>query len=196
MALIPKLTFCLTDSCTELIVSETTGAYNATTNVGGYGSPNPTTASVSSYSLVITSPDNTDYTINLFTNGFPTTDSTIQYSIPLASLGNRSVIEDGYWQFAWTVVGNDGEAYTVENNSAYYFTCNSACCVKALRAKIDLNDDCCCSTSNSEVEDYLKAKVLLDGLKDAAFCGKLTLFNNIKANLTKLCNKTDCKTCN
>lgn len=198
MALIPTLSFCLNNSCTELIVSETTGAYNAISNLGGYGAPNPTTASVTTYTLVITDPDDITYTINLLsTTYFPTTDNTIEYSIPLTSLGNRTVIEDGYWQFAWTVSSNVSlQEFTAIGNSANYFTCNSECCVSALLANIDLNDDCCCSDTSSEVTDYLKAKVLLAGLKNAAFCGNLTLFDNIKTTLDRICAKTACRTCN
>lgn len=195
MALIPTLSFCLNNSCTELIVTETTGSYNAISNTGGYGAPNPTTGSVSAYSLIITDPNDVSYTINLFTTTyFPTTDSTIEYSIPLTSLGNRTVIEDGFWQFNWTVTSTG--PVTSTGNSASYFTCNSECCVKALLAKIDLTTDCCCSDESSDTNDYLKAKVLLEGLKNAAFCGNLTLFDNIKSSLDRICQKTNCRTCN
>ena len=199
MALLPTLSFCLTNSCSELLVSETTGVYNALTNLGGYGAPNPTTAIVTSYSLVITDPSNVQYTINLFANGFPTTDSTIEYSIPLSSLGNRTVIEDGFWQFSWTVASNVAlQEFTAVGNSAEYFTCNSACCVAALLAAIELDeDDCNCNKEQSQkILDYLKAKAFLEALRNAAFCGKLTLFTNIKAAIDKMCAKVDCRTCN
>ncbi len=200
MALTPKLVFCVDNGCSELIVRETTGGYNPN-NTGGYGIPNPETTDVTTYSLVITDPDGETYTINLFTSGFPTVDNTIEYSIPLTSLNNRSIIEDGFWQFQWTVSGTvsnpDPVPFEASGNTAYYFTCNAECCVAELLAKIDmLDDNCCCDSSNTYVEDYLKAKVLLAGLKNAAFCGKTTLVNNIKASLDKICLKTDCKTCN
>lgn len=204
MALIPKLQFCLNNSCTELLVSETTGTYNALTNVGGYGNPNPETSEVSTYTLIITDPDNIQYTIDLFaTTVFPTTDSTITYSIPLTSLGNRTYIEDGYWQFSWTVTGlinnfpDPDLPFSNSNNSASYFTCNAECCVAALLAKIDITEDeCNCNDNSKNIMNYLKAKAFLESLKNAAFCGKLTLFNNIQSAITKLCNKKDCKTCN
>ena len=196
MAFTPTLTFCLSNSCTELSVSETTGVYNVTTNPGGYGTPNPATGDVSSYVLVITDPDDVEYTIDLFANGFPTTNSDFEYSIPLTSLGNRTVIEDGYWQFAWTVVSTG--PVTSTGNSAYYFTCNTECCVAALLANIVLEDNGCNCNDDATAKqmDYLRAKAFLESLKNAAFCGKLTLFNNIKTAINKMCAKTDCKTCN
>jgi len=199
MALIPKLNFCLNNSCSELLVNETTGVINPTSNVGGYGSPNPTTAIVTSYSLIITDPNDVTYTIDLFASNFPTTDSTMEYSIPLSLLGNRTVIEDGFWQFSWTVASNVAlEEFTAVGNSASYFTCNTECCVAALLAAIDVEeDDCNCNKEQSQkILDYLKAKAFLESLRNAAFCGKLTLFNNIKSILTKMCAKVDCTTCN
>lgn len=195
MALIPKLVFCLSNSCTELSVSETTGVYNASTNVGGYGTPNATTASVTIYSLVITSPSDQTYTINLFTNGFPTTNEDFEYTIPMSSLGGRSVIEDGFWQFAWSV--RAGET-TYTGNSAYYFTCNTECCVAELLADITVEEDGCnCNKDITEkVLNYLRVKAFLESLKNAAFCGKLTLFNTIKTAIDKICATTDCRTCN
>lgn len=194
MALVTQLQFCLNNSCSELIVSETTGAYSLS-NTGGYGTPNATTGDIETYLLLITDPSGTVYTIDLFDTGFfPTTDSTVEYSIPMASLGNRSVIEDGYWQFSWSAL-YAGPTHAT-GNSASYFTCNSECCVKALLAKIDLTDDCCCSGDASDVADYLKAKVLLEGLKNAAFCGNLSIFTNIQSSLTRICQKTNCRTCN
>ena len=204
MALVPKLQFCLNNSCSELVVSETTGAYNAQTNVGGYGHPNPETTEVGTYTLIITDPDNVQYTINLFaTTVFPTTDSTIQYTIPMSQIGNRTVIEDGYWQFSWTVSGaiinfpDPDISFSASGNSASYFTCNAECCVSALLAKIDIDEDeCNCNNNSKNIMNYLKAKAFLDSLRNAAFCGNLTLFNTIQTAITKLCNKTDCKTCN
>lgn len=202
MAVTPTLTFCLSNSCSELSVSETTGAYNALTNTDGWGTPNPETSDALTYVLTITDPDGVEYTIDLFANGFPTTDSTIEYSIPLTSLGNRTSIEDGFWQFAWIVTGTYGfpisSAFSYSGNSAYYFTCNTECCVAALLADITIEeDDCNCNDKQSEkVLNYLRAKAFLEALKNAAFCGKLTLFNNIKAAIDKICASTDCRTCN
>lgn len=201
MALTPKLNFCLSNSCTSLVVNETTGGYNSV-NIGGYGSPNPQTTDVTTYTLVITDPEGTTYTINLLsTTFFPTVDDTVEYEIPLSSLGGRTFIEDGMWQFYWTVSGTvsnpDPVPFSATGNSAYYFTCNSECCVSELLAKINMsNVDCCKSESSVYMKDYIKAKVLLTGLKNAAFCGNLNSFNTIKKVLDKICKKTSCKTCN
>jgi hypothetical protein len=128
-------------------------------------------------------------------------DSTVEYEINASSIGGRTYFEDGMWQFIWTVSGTvsnpDPVPFEATGNSASYFTCNSECCVSELLAKIDMTNVQCCNNKSTEyVEDYLKANVLLQGLKNAAFCGNITMFNNIKKVLDKICKKTDCKTCN
>jgi hypothetical protein len=40
MALVPKALLSLTNKCNKVSITDTTGVYNATTNVGGWGSPN------------------------------------------------------------------------------------------------------------------------------------------------------------
>lgn len=196
MALDPTINLCLRTGCNELVFSETTGIYNASSNLGGYGTPNPVTGNVISAVLTVISPSNQTYTINLFTTTFfPTSDTTFEYTLPLAQLGNRTIIEDGQWQFIYTIVTRImGVDTTYIANTSGIFTCNSTCCVQELLLDIDeVNID---SKENiKRIDNYKKASSFLAVLKYYANCSNLNMFNNIKLILDKLCANNDCKTC-
>ena len=190
MALVLKINACVKTACTELTISELTGAY-AVANPGGYGAPNITTGAVTSAILTITSPSNQVYNINLLTTGyFPTTNSSSEYVIPMSQLGNRTFIEDGQWTFYYNIKTG---AYVTTRS--YIFTCNTECCVAELLANID-DVDCNCQDTTDQIMDYLKAKAFLDSLKYAAYCGNNTAYSKLKNILDKMCAKTSCKTCN
>lgn len=191
MALEPKLSICVKNACSTLVISETTGAYSAT-NVGGYGTPNPATGDVSAASLKIIAPDETEYTINLLTEGFPNTNSSFEYEIPSADVDDRTNIEDGYWQFIYTVTAS-GTDYIGTTSAILH--CNISCCINKML--LNLDTDCDCDEQNTtKIQDYVKAKAFLDALRHYAYCGNLDKFDNIKLILDRLCAKTDCKTCN
>ena len=195
MALTPTINLCLRTGCSELIFKDTTGAYSLT-NTTGYGAPNPIIADFDTAVLTVIAPDETEYTVDVFPESFPTTDTDQEYEIPLASLGNRTVIEDGYWQFVYTIHDNN----TDTNYSATFagiFTCNTRCCVEQLLLLIDENKfglpD---KQNNKRINDYLMAKAYLDSLTYYANCGNLDKFDNIKRVIDKLCANVNCTTCN
>ena len=145
MSLVLNIQACVQTACTELLIKETTGVYNASTNTGGYGSPNATTASVLTAVLTITSPSAQVYTINLFDNGFPSSVTTFEYVIPMSELGNRTEIEDGQWTFLYTITTNTDTTYRV--TKSYIFTCGSECCVAKLLGDLDISDCDCTDTT-------------------------------------------------
>lgn len=193
MALVLKFNACVQTACTELVVKELTGVYNASTNTGGYGTPNPTTGDVLTAVLTVTSPSAQIYTINLFDNGFPSSVTTFEYVIPMSELGNRTEIEDGQWTFLYTITTDTDETYQVTWSKI--FTCGSECCVAKLLGDLDITDCDCTDTTKAE-DNYLKAFTNLQSLKYAAFCGNLTEYNKILNILSKLCTNTGCKSCN
>lgn len=192
MALTPTITLCLNSGCTTLTLRETTGAYNASTNTGGYGAPNPEIAAVTAAVLTVTDPDGTEYEIDLFTEGFPTDNEDFEYEIDLADLGDRESIEDGYWQFSYTVTS--GDDYTGTKN--YFFYCNIECCVNRLLTLVEADECLCDEVNNKNIDNYIKAKTFLESLKNAANCYNETNFNRIKTLLDKLCRNSGCRTCN
>lgn len=192
MALETSIDICVKNACTTIVFKETTGQYNLTTNPTGYGSPNPTTASVTSAILSVISPDNVTYTIDLLDTGnFPSSNTDYEYEIPLVDLGNRTNIEDGYWQFVYTIV--TGDEYIATKTAIFH--CNTKCCVDKMLLNIDT--DCDCNELNDKkIKNYTKAKAFYDALKHYAYCGNLNKFNNIKLIIDKLCKNINCKTCN
>lgn len=193
MALIPKIKLCLASNCSDLTFYELTGVYNVTTNVGGYGSPNVTTASITSSILTIVAPDTARYAINMLSNGYPTSNTELGFTIDLGDL-SRTSIEDGYWQFIYTLIDDSLNVYEV--TTSYYFYCNSTCCVAKMLSSIEL-DDCDCNKENTKkINNYIKAKTFLESLKNAARCFNETNFDSIKTILDKICKNTGCKTCN
>lgn len=196
MALIPTINVCVKTACSVLTFSDTTGAYNVTTNPGGYGAPNPEVGDFVTATLKIIAPSGTEYNLDLIalSAGFPTDNVDFQYTIPSASIGNRTIIEDGYWQFIYTI--NDGSDTYIASKTSI-FTCNTNCCVNSMLLNIDAENSSIYNvTNNKRIAEYVKAKAFLDSLKYYAFCGNLDKFTNIKLVLDKICAKSGCKTCN
>ena len=193
MALIPKIRLCLANNCTDLTFYELTGVYNAITNIGGYGSPNKELNQIVSANLSIVSPDNTTYNIDMTNYNFPSSNIDFNTIIDL-SLLSRTSIEDGYWQFIYTLVDNVSTTHVV--TMGYYFYCNIECCVSKLLNKIALNDSLSSKLEINKINEYTKAKVFLESLKNAANCFNTANFNVIKSYLNKICSNSGCKTCN
>lgn len=193
MALETSIDVCVRNACTTLVFRETTGAYNIRTNLTGYGSPNPTIGSVTAATLVITDPNNNQYTLNLLAESFPSDNVDFEYEIPLADIGNRESIDDGLWSFVYTIT-TGGTDYIASKTALFH--CNANCCVAKLLLDIneDPNDD---SVKNKKaIEKYKKAFTFLQSLKHYAYCGNYDKFSNIKLIIDKLCVNSGCKSCN
>ena len=198
MALIPSINLCLKSNCVDLVFKETTGLYSLS-NLGGYGSPNNTTGSVTSAVLVITAPDSTEYTIDMLaTTFFPTSNTLYEFIIPLSDIGSPVTVADGYWTFVYTVTApdpNTGIPASFVATSALVVSCAANCCIANMLAQIKLNT---CPTCDSlfSYEDYVKAVSLRDSMQEAANCGDAQYITDTLNILTKLCNKVKCNNCN
>jgi hypothetical protein len=190
MALIPKIKLCLASNCSDLTLYEQTGVYNATTNPGGYGSPNPLISQATSATLVVLTPENATYTVAIT----PTDNPDLAKPINIATFGNATSIEDGYWYFTYTVY-DSSLAVLGTYSIGYYFYCNAECCVNKLLANVPLDSCLCTPEYKKAYNQYVEAKVFLEALKNAANCFNTTEFNKIKTILTGLCRNSNCKTC-
>ncbi len=193
MALKPKIKICLNSDCKTLTVYETTGIYNAITNTGGYGFPNTELENIIISELGMIGPDGLLNRIQLFGEGFPSSNPEFGIEIDL-SLINRTSIEDGYWEFLYTIVNDDQESYPY--TASYYFYCNIECCISKLLNKIDIDLPQKDKQNNKDFDNYQKAKTLLGSLINSAKCFNTTNFNKIKDTLNKICKNSGCKTCN
>lgn len=161
-----------------------TGAYDATDNPTGWGSPN---ADIADYHYA---------KIEFFLNGtlvqsfdfdnttFPTTDIDFTYNLPAA-------LADGVYTIVYTVQEDNGTGNMVNKTIYQSFYCNVECCVMSMLSSIDVECDC----SNDMIDKFNQAYALLKGLKYASGCGNVTNFNNILAQLQKLCKNSNCQNC-
>jgi hypothetical protein len=191
MALSLDISICQVGSCKSLTFTEKTGAYNASTNTGGYGSPNATIGGTTSRTLAITMPDESVVTINNATMtaaGFPTTDCSIEYEITSAALGLGALtnLPDGLYTIVYTVVSG-GTTYTKTVYKLLF--CQAQCCVHGILADIS---SATCGCNDTAVKNAAYAFTLLEALKDAARCGDYTRFDNFLTTINALCETSDC----
>lgn len=181
---------CLQNNCSQLLFNETTGSYSVA-NLTGYGTPNPDYSACTAASLEVTGPDNIKYTIDMLAEGFPTNDKTITYPISNSDIGSPTTIVDGKWTFKYSVTDISGNVYTKTRYKLFY--CSSEYCVKTYLSNIKVSTCDCCS--DKKLDDYIKVSTFLDSLKNAAKCGDIDSFTDIKKIVDKLCNNSGCKTC-
>ena len=65
MALSPKISICIKDNCRQLVFTDTTATYNASTNTGGWGTPNLELADVTSATISVTIPEHSVVEVNV-----------------------------------------------------------------------------------------------------------------------------------
>jgi len=184
---------CQSNNCQNLTFTETTGAYNATYNLGGYGSPNIETSDVLTAVLIITSPSGIEYPqIDLYSTGDFPTDSLTDEGYVITLIPDTS-LEDGEWTFTYAISTFD-EEYTKTITKLLF--CNANCCVSTMLSNLQLNDTCDSCKPTEQSMDYLKIWTFLQSLKKAAYCGDVDNFTNLLKIINKLCKNKGCKTCN
>lgn len=178
---------CMESDCTTFTLYETTGTYSAT-NTGGWGAPNPLTSDMTSAILQVKAPDGTISNINLLTLGFPSSNPSFSYDFLASTVGDY---EDGKWEFL--LYYSDGvTTYQKKHNRLFY--CTTQCCIDTMIASVVV-EDCNCCEADTTVKRYLKAKVFLDALKNAARCFQTDNFTAIKAILDRICANSGCNIC-
>lgn len=98
MPLVPKITVATVDNLLgkTILVKDTTGAYNVSTNPGGYGSPNYATADLDWVLLLFKNYDQSDYTIKKYT-----TLSDILGAGQSITGFTDGVFDDGIWELKY-----------------------------------------------------------------------------------------------
>lgn len=194
MSFILHFNICQTSDCKSFKFTETTGLYNVGSNPTGWESPNPAIASASSASLVITTPGGVSYTIDLLTEGFPSSDPLIEFAITADMIGGASgaSIPDGIYTFVYTVVAVAGDTPTTYTQTVRQgFYCQVTCCVYSMFKDIDHECDCMHDAKLKALDAFM----LLIGLRASANCGNTSNFNTDLAVLQKLCLNSGCTTC-
>ncbi len=194
MSLLLKESVCELCSCKQLQFSELTGIYNAISNPGGYGSPNPVWDDAISAVLTITLGDGvTSYNIDLYATGyFPTNDRTFEYTLVNEDFGYTTgdKIPDQILTLKYTIGFGDSTIYSTTIYKG--LICNTKCCVQSMLKDIDWTCDC----STVAINNYLQAKALYDGLLSSIDCGDRNSFTNQLNQLNKICLNSSCSKCN
>lgn len=188
-------------SCTELVITDSTGAYSAGNltgwKVSGDASSNIQidNSSVTEATLTLTNPAGTEIIINLmttsiwqditsYTSGDPF-DNTVDpadlvYTLDESYLGT---ITDGVWTIVYYVTDGVLEAESTYNQA---FFCNAKCCVFALLATCPDYYDCQ-TCDNKYIDAVVTIWGLYKSLEIAACSATTDRFESILASVTDAC---------
>lgn len=186
-----------------VVVNELTGTYDASTNLGGYGAPNPIVGAALSAQLIFTKlGDTTSYTVNIFTSGFPTTDKTKTVSIPYTSFGGAAgdKMPNGIWNVEYIVTFPN--SITTHNDFYFAFVEGLSCCISKTRQEVPVPKNFSCKCTCGGQEKCSKCKTItiatLGALYDAICplleCDKLDKASEVIAYLQAWCD-CNCTTC-
>ena len=191
MALTLNFSIAQTVSCTTIAFTDLTGDYDVTDYPGGWGAPNLARAGVTSSTLTITGPDAVAYAVDITTEVVGDNVITVTYD-QIGGTANTCV-PDGQYHMLWTVT--DGvTTYTKEKY--FFFSCVVECKVNSLFANLDLsNCNPCNETLATKVDDALLAFAYLEAIKNAACCGKTSLFANLLTSLERIVDADQCASC-
>ena len=192
MALFINFNIKQSDNAREFTFTETTGAYHAANNPGGWGAPNPTTAGATAATLSITPPGSTATVLNFFTlvPAFPTTSSSQEFTIKSQdlALGTDVQFADGIWEMTYTVTTAGSVVYT--NDQSIFISGKARCCVYGLLADADIS---CCDCDGSDLSRALEAFTYYRSAIACAACGNSDKFTEALAIVNNYCdNKCKC----
>lgn len=192
MSLIAKQTVSLSCIGTSFTWTETTGAYDASSNPGGYGSPNPEVGECSG--VLVISNESSDVTYDDIT--ITLSDSNAVTVIELADilLDGTAITEiaDGVWKFLFTITDGSENTYTSEVKILVIKDIN--CSVVELAKKY--SDDSCGCCNNKDFRDYLLtayAKWL--ALTMSPICGDVNKIDTQRESLEDYLEEINCKNC-
>lgn len=188
MALDLKINITQADNGAFITLYDTTGAYDAGTNPGGYGAPNPATTDLNAATLQLYKMnEDGSYTsvygpTSVYTAGvFPTDDTTYGLDITLD-------LEDGYYKAIYTVT--DGAVSPEENYSVTdYFTfyADARCCFKQKALKVE---NCKCGCSEVKLS-LIEMHIAIEAIETAAADDNAVNVYNAIAYANRLCG-CDC----
>lgn len=193
------------DECDGLTFQDTTGAYNASTNVGGYGLPGGIATSdidsailkleystlgtyiqfnftvvtnvVTAATLSVGGADSTSILSSLASTTFPFT-SANEFDFSRDYDVTIPDFEDGIYYLTYTIAGNTPEAFTYTVTQQVAMTCSTACCIAKMFQELDAN----CGCSSAKLMTALRAQSYLLAAKYSTEVGYI---DNAVAALNK-----------
>jgi hypothetical protein len=211
MAIIESNTYVRSSDGLTITVTDTTGAYNVTTNPGGYGAPNPSVGNFSNYNISCYLPDPVTLLPNttpVVINAYPALPSASNGTFDLTSLlltgSATTVLIDGWYQFIVSADYNTGlEEGTITLTSNLIMFQIVDCCITNLTVK---SIDCGCSGGSTKIMNIVKANLMLDQMRERAVngvvvesvvdqCGQYYEAAKFILELQRICDSSNCKGC-
>ena len=191
MALSPSITIPLHNDGVSFKMTETTGAYDASSNTGGYGSPNPLVGSCTGALVPVDLTNSVTYDSITITPSETNGITYITTSLLQVSTVAISTIPDGVWEFTYTV--NDGATdYTY---TARTLVIKSINCKMADLALKYADKSCNCCNSNTFREKFVEAHARYQALIGGRICGNITQINEAITELEIFLNDLNCQNC-
>lgn len=189
MALSPKAKLCFIHNCTELTPYDITGAYNASTNTTGWGSPNLTLAGVTSAILTVTLPsgDSEDFDLTTTVQGATIVDGQFLLTTltPNSFGSSLEKFPDGIYELEYNI---DSDTYIY--SAKVFNTCQADCCVEKMKTKFA--EKMCGCDWDVYWKNYQLAKAYLIGAKYKFACGNYTDATDILSKVNKICSINKC----
>lgn len=201
----PNISVCQTKNCKNIVLTETTGEYNATTNTGGWSSPetssNPDSSNVTRTVIDITVPSGTTYTFDTDEVApgiipFPDPTGTEEFVLLSSQLGKSTdeKLDDGEYTITLTFYGDiSTNTYTETVTKKFIFTCQTRCCADSLFHDAAQSD--CTDCKKPKIDKALEVESLLKQIDYAASCGKINMAKKFLAKAQWICNNSNCINC-
>ena len=149
--------------CAAIVFTDTTGSYNASTNPGGYGTPNPAYADITS-TLISIELSNGE-TVNI--TSFLPTAADHSITINASDLGYTTLIPDQIMHITYSVFV-EGDCRVGYKSTDVLLYCQTEACINSKIATI-LSSDCSCNDDEQvAVDNTMKMLFELDALKIVA----------------------------
>ncbi len=185
-----KLKITTTEDCKNLVISDVTGAYNETSNPGGWGGFNidgdRSLYGMGLYMVVYHITDGKEYatpiTVTNFSNlvnypgdqsyrGFKVSIPSHDISTEVSNFPNmteayepiQEILEDSLYEIVVHIYGEQGPDYDREFRFPFKSLCNSQKAVDKMMGQINLGCEDC---DDSDIDSALLAKSLLESLKN------------------------------
>ena len=186
MALLPRLTVKLGNTCDSIQICEKTDIYTVTTNEGGWGAPNIDTTAVVEADVIAY-----DHTETLILEEYPIKDLATALDLyPSATPQPFIAIDGATWSqpdgvYLFYYIVDDGAKLATSERLDVLFCCNLQNCLWGIISKMVEECNKVKLAKYKEVVDQIE--VILYGARAAFDCGDYALAETLLANGLKLC---------
>jgi hypothetical protein len=195
MPLVFKASAVTAGDCSSIYLFDKTGAYNALSNPGGYGSPNTPIADVTTTVISILYAGATT-AVNVSPTAYPALPSSndeAAYQITPSMIG-LSAFPSGITTINYSISGISGSTpFSYTHTQRILVDCEYRCCIDKKNKEMALkiaNGNCGCSSDSFMKTLFLST--VLDAAHAAVCCGNETEANQLLSYLKTQCSEGGC----